>query len=51
MSNDQEKIKELETLIESILETLDYANGDTYDPHIKHQIRLYRNEMRSIIDN
>jgi hypothetical protein len=51
MSNDLQKIKELETLIESILETLDYAGGDTYNPQIKHQIQFYMNEMRGIIDN
>ena len=51
MSNDQEKIKELETLIESILETLDYENGNRYNPHIKDEIEAYRNDMRDIIDN
>jgi hypothetical protein len=48
--NDQQKIKELETLIESILLTLEYANGDTYNPQIVHQIQFYKSEVRYIID-
>ena len=49
--NDQEKIKQLETLIESILFTLDYANGSLYNPDMNDAIEEYRSEMRVIIDN
>lgn len=49
--NDQEKIKQLETLIESILVTLDYGNGSLYNPHMMDAIEEYRSEMRVIIDN
>ena len=49
--NDQEKIKELGTLIESILFSLAYANGSMYSPNMNDAIEEYKNEMRSIIDN
>jgi hypothetical protein len=48
--NDQEKIKQLETLIESILFTLDCANGSMYNPHMNDAIEEYKSEMRDIID-
>jgi hypothetical protein len=46
---DQEKIKELENLIESILVTLEWANGSTYNSHLKNKIEEYRNEMEKIL--
>jgi len=49
--NDQEKIKQLETLIESILETLEYAKGSLYNPHTNDAIEDYTKEMRNIIDS
>lgn len=46
---DEEKIEELENLIEDILVTLEEANGSTYNSHLKNKIEEYRNEMEKIL--
>lgn len=47
----EQKFNELQNLIETILFTLEYANGSIYNPHLNDAIEEYRNEMKSIIDN